>query len=161
MGRPFNTARLEAIKRGETTYVSIKPCKNGHNAPRFVKNHACTICCKLYSTAWNKAHPERLRASGKLQYLKYPEKTNARYAKRRASKKQATPAWLNEGDLFFMQEAYALAKQREKVFGFRWEVDHIIPLRNKFVCGLHTPNNLRVVPHTVNRSKGNKFDIEI
>lgn len=161
MARLFDPARLAAIARGENTYVTGKLCKNGHAAPRFVKNHACTVCCKKYSSDWNKQHPEKLRQSGKLLYRKYPEKTNARYAKRRASKKQATPRWLTEGDLFFIQEAYALAKQREKIFGYRWEVDHIVPLSNKFVCGLHVPQNLRVVPHSVNRSKGNKFQTDL
>lgn len=37
-----------------------------------------------------------------------------------------------------------------------FEVDHVIPLNGKDVCGLHTPTNLQVLTKTQNRSKGNK-----
>jgi hypothetical protein len=41
---------------------------------------------------------------------------------------------------------------------FPWfEVDHIIPLKHKDVCGLHVLKNLQVLPRSQNRSKGNKF----
>lgn len=54
------------------------------------------------------------------------------------------------------EEAYHLAKLREKTTGFKWHVDHLIPLNGKSVCGLHTWNNLAVIPAVLNLSKGNK-----
>jgi len=39
----------------------------------------------------------------------------------------------------------------------KYSVDHIIPLKNKYVCGLHTINNLRIITTTENLKKGNKF----
>ena len=47
-------------------------------------------------------------------------------------KLQATPAWANKG---LMYSFYRMAE----VFGL--EVDHIIPLSNKKVCGLHCEGN--------------------
>ena len=39
----------------------------------------------------------------------------------------------------------------------KWEVDHIVPIKSKIVCGLHTEQNLRIVPRRVNRSKNNRY----
>lgn len=77
----------------------------------------------------------------------------AKNARRHAAKLQATPAWANE---FFISEAYDLAARRTKATGFKWHVDHVVPLQSKLVCGLHVENNLQVIPATVNLSKHNK-----
>jgi hypothetical protein len=45
------------------------------------------------------------------------------------------------------------------LFGFQWEVDHIIPLQGKFVSGLHVPTNLQVVPSIINRQKHNRYEV--
>jgi hypothetical protein len=63
-----------------------------------------------------------------------------------------TPPWASQ---FLIGEIYALARLRTKVTGFPWEVDHIIPLNGKTVCGLHVENNLRVIERQHNRVKGN------
>lgn len=76
----------------------------------------------------------------------------AKEAKRRATELSATPSWANE---FFIGEAYHLASLRTKATGFRWHVDHIVPLQSKLVCGLHVENNLQVVPASVNLRKSN------
>ena len=38
------------------------------------------------------------------------------------------------------------------------EVDHIVPITNNLVCGLHLPCNLRIITSTQNKQKGNIFD---
>jgi hypothetical protein len=86
-------------------------------------------------------------------------KVNARTARRYASKTKATPGWVtNDSDmLWLITEAYDLARLRTEVTGKKWEVDHIIPLRGKDVCGLHTPFNLRVILQSENRRKSNSL----
>ena len=72
--------------------------------------------------------------------------------------KQRTPKWLTEDDKWIIKEAYELSLLRKKMFGFDWHVDHIIPLRGKYVTGLHVPTNLQVIPGRENESKSNKFE---
>jgi len=70
-----------------------------------------------------------------------------RQAKRRADKLNATPKWAN------LEEIEKIYKNCPKGF----HVDHIIPLINDKVCGLHVENNLRTIPAEENISKGNKL----
>lgn len=63
---------------------------------------------------------------------------------------------LSEFDEFVIQEALVLTKIREKITGFKWHMDHIIPLMHKRVCGLHNGLNVQVVPATWNVKKGNR-----
>lgn len=80
----------------------------------------------------------------------------ARTIYRRLSKKQRTPKWLSENDIWMIKEAYELASLRTKLFGFSWHVDHIIPLQGAIVSGLHVPTNLQVIPWLDNVKKHNK-----
>lgn len=56
---------------------------------------------------------------------------------------------------FVTKEAHALRVMRNKLTNLSWHVDHIVPLKGKFVCGLHIWNNLAVIPKVENLRKGN------
>lgn len=101
------------------------------------------------SRAWQDANRDVVRQSVRKWNDKHPERT----AQRKAAKLNATPAWANK---FFVAEAYSLATLRTKVMGFAWQVDHIVPLISKLVCGLHVEKNLRVIPRVENSRKGNR-----
>lgn len=60
-----------------------------------------------------------------------------------------------------MQRFYDEAARLRQVTGCVWEVDHIVPLKNPIVCGLHNEFNLRVIQRFDNRSKNNKFIAEL
>ena len=100
--------------------------------------------------AWRKAN----RAQSREWDKNNRGKANAKAARRKATKLQATPTWAND---FFISEAYSLAKLREKIVGGKWHVDHVIPLKSKFVCGLHVEHNLCVIQASANQSKGNRL----
>ena len=78
--------------------------------------------------------------------------------KRRAAKLLRTPKWLTQDDLFILEEAYHLAKLRSQTTGIQYHVDHILPLQGKKVSGLHTPNNIQVIPAKINLQKSNKHE---
>ena len=88
-----------------------------------------------------------------------PYKGNARSAKRRVAKLQAIPNCLSQEHLNEIQDFYMMAKELEKIFPWKQEVDHIEPIQGKDICGLHVPWNLQILPLMVNRSKGIKRGI--
>jgi 5-methylcytosine-specific restriction endonuclease McrA len=106
------------------------------------------------------ANPEKFRRRSseeqKRRYAADPSKFAAKGAARRAL--VATPAWAkDEFNDFVVGEMYSLARQRTKATGIKWVVDHIVPLQSKLVCGLHWWKNLRVIPDSLNKSKGNRL----
>jgi 5-methylcytosine-specific restriction endonuclease McrA len=76
---------------------------------------------------------------------------------RRARSLNATPKWLSAEQLEAIVAIYRHAMDCTLVTGERYEVDHIIPITNKVVCGLHVPWNLQVLPRAINRRKSNKL----
>lgn len=68
----------------------------------------------------------------------------------------ATPRWASQEAVV---DVYRRRVLIEKQTGVPHEVDHIVPIINRRVCGLHCEFNLRVIPASENRSKSNKFDV--
>lgn len=109
--------------------------------------------CAEIMARWRKKNPEKIAAMAARTRKKCAAKWAARAMARHAQKLRATPAWGNE---FFISEAYDLANLRTRLTGIRWEVDHIVPLKSKLVCGLHVEHNLQVIPKAINREKSNR-----
>lgn len=77
--------------------------------------------------------------------------------KRVASRNRASVSFDQELFGLVVLEANHLAVLREKITGIKHDVDHVVPLRSKLVCGLHNEFNLAVIPASENRSKGNRY----
>lgn len=73
--------------------------------------------------------------------------------KRKLIVKQQTPAWADQKSI---KQIYESCVIMSKKFNVDFEVDHIIPLRGKNVCGLHVESNLQLLEKSLNLSKRNK-----
>ena len=120
---------------------------------------------------WNKLNPEKLRMQRANHYSKNRERLRAKNkadrearpdahrlynANKRAARKNGHCAWANHDAI---QAAYDWARYLTATTGIEHHVDHIVPLVNPFVQGLHVEHNLRVVPAIENLEKGNRFEI--
>jgi hypothetical protein len=129
---------------------------------------------KIYDKTYRDKNIEKIKISAATFKLNNPEKVKAtkrrwkqrnldngrvNTAKRRAVKLNATYSESSELNIFITKEAYHLSKIREAATNIRWHVDHIIPLVNDRVCGLHVGINLQVIPAYINLVKGNTFKI--
>jgi hypothetical protein len=128
----------------------------------------------LKTKIWREQNPERKQQFRRAEYaanavaakeaarqyrVENPAKINAWSRKHQLSKRMQTPHWLTLDEHWMIEQAYELAVLRTKLFGFAWQVDHVIPLQGKLVSGLHTPYNLQVIPAKHNRSKSNQFTV--
>lgn len=113
---------------------------------------------------WRAANADKVRERKAHYYAENADKVreiNARYraanphiqrakvAKRRATKLNATPYWLTDKDITRIKKIYEDCPSG-------YQVDHILPLQGKRMCGLHVPSNLKAIPASENSSKCNR-----
>ena len=115
----------------------------------------------IKAAARYKANPQPVIDKAVQWQKNNPGKSNARSMRRIASKLKATPVWLDELMLLYIEELYDKAVLLRKITGKKYHVDHIVPLQGKNVCGLHVPWNLQILTNSDNCSKRNKLPNEI
>lgn len=141
----------EAKKQGLKFYFTGKPCTAGHVASRYTSGSACTTCTKEKAILFTSQHKDKRRSYQETYRINNRPLHAAKEARRRFTKNNATPSWLTEEDYHNIQKIYDYANS------LGYHVDHIIPLKNNSVCGLHVPWNLQAIPATENLKKYNKY----
>lgn len=119
------------------------------------------------AAAWHKANPEKATAKTAAWNARNSERVKARMAtwraanpaavcalsgRYRAARRNAVAPW---ADTELISDLYKLAAALTAA-GFPSHVDHIVPLQSRKVCGLHTHDNLTVIPKRENLAKGNR-----
>ena len=99
---------------------------------------------------------EELRLKSKQHYYSNKSAYLSKNAKRRALELQASPPWSEKEQIALL---YAKAKWLGSLTGLEYHVDHVVPLNNKKVCGLHVWANLQILEKTVNIKKSNSIVI--
>jgi hypothetical protein len=92
-----------------------------------------------YAKRWREANPEKV-----VESLRF----------RNTKKENAIPKWFEE-DL--VKQIYVKCNELNKRWGTKLQVDHIIPIVNDNVCGLHCWHNLQLLDQPLNGSKSNRF----
>lgn len=176
--------RAEAKRLGLSTYYTGKPCKYGHIAERVTANGTCKVCVVTISSkvrakskdvtkernaryyadnaetlavvnrTWRKKNPERLKSIRDAHYKANRPAYTAASAKRKAAILMACPPWADHKAIAMV---YAEAARISTESGIPHDVDHIVPLQGKNVCGLHVHWNLSPLPASANRAKQNRF----
>jgi 5-methylcytosine-specific restriction endonuclease McrA len=172
----------DARKQGLTTYFTGRPCKHGHIDLRLVSSFTCRTCSYANVRVCGKRVPEEVRKQRyerSKTYNKKPKTPEQRKidvikAKQWAEKnpgrallnkslykkqvKLATPKWLSEEHKEQMYTIYEVCQTVKRQLSVPHEVDHIVPLRGKIVCGLNVPWNLQILPKRINNTKSNRFE---
>jgi hypothetical protein len=121
----------------------------------------CKACRNIVNNTWKRNNSDKIDRPiiGTLEYAKQLQatrrwrKNNKAYDAFRAKtyrlrKLQQVPPW---ADIDKIKSVYLTCPE-----GFH--VDHIIPLKGKYVCGLHVENNLQHLPARENIQKSNKYE---
>jgi len=176
------TTLLEDYSRGESLYklsqkykISVSSVRNYilkfssfRKRPTTSTGYKCCRIC-LYEKPLSEFYKNKSYSDGVVSICKICQKASRkrktltkeqRYKKtelsrkRKAYKLKATPHWANKEKIL---NFYKIASELSTTTGVDYQVDHIVPLVSKLVCGLHCEYNLRVIRKEENLSKGNRW----
>ena len=138
--RYYNENREQVLKRTSEYQKKNPHVRRKAGLDYYYRNRES---CLAYRKEWSRLNPDKICAQASA---------------RRFRIRKAMPKWLTKEHKSEIQDFYWLSRDLKLVTGEDYHVDHIIPLSNKNVCGLHVPWNLQVIPSDINLRKSGKLD---
>ncbi len=129
--------RLRSIKRRARQREQINERARRRHAERMANDPAYRQSKAAHSLRWIKTNPSKALEN---------------VTRRDVQKLRAMPAWADRAQIKAIYDAAAA----RRAAGIKCEVDHIVPLRSPYVCGLHVPANLQLLESRSNKAKGNR-----
>lgn len=142
-----NTDKVKAYQPRRAAWAKNNPEKIRAYQAKYRETAHGQLKIKEYSQLYNYIYSEE-KTKKKLAWMKLNKgKVNANSAAYNKQIKQSTPPWADKQAILdvYMEAAY-----------FGLEVDHIVPIRSKLVCGLHIWENLQLLTKQENTKKGNR-----
>ena len=154
---------LRAERSAAIAARTERPCSTCREVKKlefFTKNakmldgHAgtCKACQAAEASRRRALDPEGYLAKMRARNAKDPSRQKMVQETRKATLQH--PQWAGRSEI---RAVFAEAEFMTKATGVPHAVDHIWPLKNQKVCGLHVAANLRVVPRRLNSKKLNKL----
>lgn len=124
---------------------------------RYKERAAARYAAKTEQIKAKNAEYQRVNKDKKAEWCRQwasanPEAARAAFAKRKAAKIMATPAWASAERI---RDVYKAAVRLTRELGQPFHVDHVVPLVSDVVCGLHCEANLQVLHGSENSKKRN------
>ena len=126
---------------------------------------------KAYKAAYDAANKDKIAAYDAARYAANKDKIAAHVAanqnvggpghtKKMAHSRayQACRRFISSDDKPKVEAYYEQAIRLSKETKVKYEVDHIVPLQGRTICGLHVSWNLQILTQSENSRKSNKFE---
>lgn len=146
----YRAANLDLCKSRQKTYRNENPdkIKEGKKTYYQASKERTRSIRNEYSKAYRLANKEKTKEYRRQYVFDNKHLFRLKCADRRAKKKLCTPNW---ADRESMADIYKEAEYQQM------QVDHIVPIRSKLVCGLHWEGNLQLLSQYNNAIKSNKI----
>ena len=154
----YEKNRDEIIERVRANYYKDVD-KSRQRARGYAEAHKVEAAAR--TKEWTQRNQERKKASDKRWKDNNPSHYHSLKAKYRAARRMACPPWVDDAHMARIHEVYRLRRQISEQTGVVHEVDHIVPLQGKTVCGLHVWWNLRVIPREENNRRPRIWAVDV